>query len=120
MFILLMISVAPLFEDAIVDMNRALNYPTSQFEGDKELERGMKKARVGPPDSYIYTKYHGVVLLECQHHLEMNALIDRQAKEKLEFEALAKEASEHKTLIDLFNQDNFEADIFQEFNVDEE
>jgi len=56
--------------NAIMDMSRALIHPTSQVEGDEELERGMKKARVGPPDSSIYTKHHGEIgLLERQHHL---------------------------------------------------
>jgi len=60
---------------ALVDMSKAINYPTSQFEGNEELEKAMKKARVGPSTSSFYEKHHGEIgLLELQQHLESRVL----------------------------------------------
>jgi len=68
-----------------MDMSKALNYPTSQFEGDDELERAMKEARVGPSKSFVYAKYQGEIgLIERQHHLELRALKERREREVLE------------------------------------
>lgn len=40
-------------ENTLMDMSKALNYPTSQFEGGEELEKAMKKARVGLSTSFM-------------------------------------------------------------------
>lgn len=104
--------------NALMDISKAINYPTSQFEGDEELENAMEKAREGPSTSSSYEKYYiERGLMERQHHLEKRELEERHAREIMEFDINAKEANEHNTLLDLFSQDTFESDIFQELYI---
>jgi len=106
--------------NALMNISKVIHYPTNQFEGDEELENAMKKARMGPSTSSAYEKYYRETrLMERQHHLEKRALEERHEREIVEFDTSVEEANEHKTLLDLFSQDTFESDIFQELSTDE-
>lgn len=96
---------------AVVDLSTFLHLPCVQFEGSKELEEAMKKAKLEPKN--IFERFGGNRwMLEYIQYQEKVVFKARQENEKREFEMLERKERESEAVLDFLRRVEFDPTLF--------